>query len=83
MTCCGQGRTPRDGLRSPGAGTGAATGETTRWATTHVRYLKEDELDVIGPESHCRYRFSGLQDAQPVYRIDLPHLLRSGLFEPA
>lgn len=81
MGCCGQRRNAREELRA--ADSSVAAGAGTRWATTHVRYLRREALRFVGPESRCLYEFSGLHDAQPVYRMDLPYLLRSGLFEPA
>lgn len=82
MSCCGS-RRSRERTRAAVVTTPEGPGPPARLATVRVRSLREGELRVTGAESRCAYRFAAGGAAQPVYRIDLPQLLRGGLVERA
>ena len=63
-----------DGPRPPDAGRGRAR-------MARARHLGGSAVLVYGPATGHLYRFADAQDVQTVYEADLPHLLRTGLFE--
>jgi hypothetical protein len=95
MGCCGDKRTLEAGVEATGSGPSAAQPARTQTAdlatvapvgqsdrrTAMVRYLRRSTIRLYGAASHHLYEFSAGRDEQAVYKADLPHLLRTGLFE--
>jgi hypothetical protein len=95
MGCCGDKRTLKAGVETAGSGPSAPQPAGTQTAdlatvapagrgdqrTARVRYLRRSTVRMYGPASHRLYEFSARRDEQAVYKADLPHLLRTGLFE--
>ena len=81
MGCCGERRAAARADRGATTSSSVHAEEAERWATASVRYRERHVLRLRGPRSRTYYEFSPERSIQLVYRIDVPHLLQSGLFE--